>query len=158
MTTDRRTAAFTLLEVLIALAIFALAAVVLGASYINVLNAYSRVNEAQRLDEEVAFARRELLTEADRDELEQGGEYETRDGRRVAWRVEIEPTEIADLFDVTFTCEFDRTAEAEPEQVVQRFRLLRPSWSEEVERETLRREAAERIREFQRTLPGGAAP
>lgn len=158
MTTGRRTAAFTLLEVLIALAIFALAAVVLGASYINVLNAYSRVNEAQRLDEEVAFARRELLTEADRDELEQGGEYETRDGRRVAWRVEIEPTEIADLFDVTFTCEFDRTTEAEPEQVVQRFRLLRPSWSEEVERETLRREAADRIREFQRTLPGGAAP
>ena len=34
--------AFTLLEVLVALAIFALAAVVLGATYVNALNAYRR--------------------------------------------------------------------------------------------------------------------
>jgi prepilin-type N-terminal cleavage/methylation domain-containing protein len=37
-------AAFTLLEVLIALAIFALAAVVLGATYVNALNAYEAVS------------------------------------------------------------------------------------------------------------------
>lgn len=155
MNLSRGRGAFTLVEVLIALAIFALAAVVLGAAYINVLNAYSRVADAMRDEQDVQFARHALLLETDREEAEEGGEFETADNRSVRWEAQIEPTEVADLFDVTFSCELGRTTDAEAETIVQRFRLLRPTWSIEDERETRRREAADRIAELNRTLPGG---
>ena len=155
MNRDRRTTAFTLIEVLISLAIFALAAVVLGAAYINVLNAYSRVNESARNENDIQFARHALLVETDREEAEEGGEFQTAEGRSVRWEARIEPTDIADLFDVTFTCELGRMQDAEPELIEQRFRLLRPSWSIEDERATRRKEAADRIAELNRTLQGG---
>jgi len=144
-----------LIEVLISLAIFALAAVVLGAAYINVLNAYARVNDAARNEQDVQFARHALLVETDREEAEEGGDFETADGRQVRWEARIEPSDIADLFDVTFRCELGRTQDAEPEVIEQRFRLLRPTWSIENERETRRKEAADRIAELNRMLPGG---
>jgi general secretion pathway protein I len=57
---------FTLLEVLIALMVFALAAVVLGAAYVNVLHAYDVVNRGNSHDEDLQFARSLLLSEPDR--------------------------------------------------------------------------------------------
>ena len=68
---------FTLLEVLVALSIFALAAVVLGTAYVNVLNSYavaSRLNEGR---EEVSFARSLLLAEAELKKVEEGGEFDS---------------------------------------------------------------------------------
>ena len=145
--------AFSLIEVLVALAIFALAAVVLGAAYVNVLNAYSRVGQVAQQDEELRFARQAVFQEADLEKVEEGGEFQTADGRRVSWRVQVEPTNVADLFDVTFTCERTTdTATGRAETVVQQFRLLRPSWSKPEEREKLRTEARERIEQYQRTL------
>lgn len=144
---------FTLLEVLISLAVFALAAVVLGGAYVNVLNAYATVADAARQDEDVRFARQAVFLEPDREKLEEGGDFETTDGRRVAWRVQIEPTNVADLFTVIFTCETGATDLAgRPETVVETFRLLRPTWSEGTDRETLRKEASDRIQKLQGTL------
>lgn len=140
---------FTLLEVLIALAVFAGAVMVLGGAYVNVLNGYARVADAAREDQDIRFARQSILSEPDREEVEAGGDFETADGRRVTWQVLIEPTEVADLFSVTFTCELGGSVDQEPRVVEQRFRLLRPSWSEADERQTLRAEAAQRIARLQ---------
>lgn len=147
MSTARR--GFTLLEVLIALAVFAGAVVVLGASYINVLNAYARVGEAAQEDQDLRFARQSILVEPELEEVEKGGDFETTDGRRVTWQATIEPTEVADLFTVIFTCEVGGAPDREPRVVEQRFRLLRPSWSKPEERAKLRAEAAERIARLQ---------
>lgn len=149
--------AFTLLEVLVALSIFALAAVVLGSAYVNVLTSYAAVARAGRVDEDLRFARAALAAEADRERVEEGGDFEGTDGRRVRWRAEIEPAGVADLFTVNFTCELTEAGTGRVETVTETFRLLRPTWSEVTERETLRIEARNRILEIQGRA-GGANP
>jgi general secretion pathway protein I len=146
----RRHRGFTLLEVLVALMIFSMVAVVLGSSYLNILNSYEAVNRGVQIGEDFAFARQLVLTEPDREKLEQGGEFETSGGRRAAWTVEIQSTNLPDLFDVTFTCEINDPTRNEPERVVQTFRLFRPTWSTDAaERGKLKEDVKARIYELQ---------
>jgi general secretion pathway protein I len=146
----RRSRAFTLLEVLVALTVFALAVVVLGSAYLNVLNSYEAVSRGVQVGEDFAFARTLVLNEPDREKLEQGGQFDTAAGLRAAWNVQIESTNIADLFTVIFTCEIADPARTEPERMVQTFRLLRPTWSNDpAERSQLKEDAKARIFEMQ---------
>jgi general secretion pathway protein I len=57
---------FTLLEVLVALAVFATASIVLASAYINILNGYDIAARANETDSDVAFARSIVLNMADR--------------------------------------------------------------------------------------------
>ncbi|MDO8540831.1 MAG: prepilin-type N-terminal cleavage/methylation domain-containing protein [Opitutaceae bacterium] len=149
-TVPRRTDGFTLLEVLMALVIFALAAVMLGSAYVNVLNGYEVAARGLGRDEDVAFARQQVLAEPDRQKVEDGGEFDTADGRRAKWSVEITSTNIADLFNVAFTCEIPNPGRAEPLRVVQNFVVLRPTWSIDAgERGKLKEESKTRILELQ---------
>lgn len=151
---SRARAAFTLLEVLVALAIFAMAAVVLGSSYLNVLISYEAVSRALLVNEDIAFARQIVLTEPDRKKLEQGGEFDTASGQHVRWGVEIESTTVAEVFKVTFTCELIDPSRTEPDKTVQTFTLLRPTWVVDVaERDKLKAEAKTRILELQGKKP-----
>lgn len=142
---------FTLLEVLVSLTIFVLAAIVLGSAYLNIIQSYDRVMRGAQDDENIRFARSFLLAQAEREEVEKGGDFEVDDAR-VTWRGVIEPTNVADLFDVAFICEITSPAQPRPVQVEQRFRLLRPTWSDSLERQTLRDEARDRIVEIQQAL------
>ena len=91
-----------------------------------------------------------MLTEPDRKKLEQGGEFETANGRRAKWSVEIESSNVPDVFRVIFTCEITDPARAEPEKLTQTFMLLRPTWVIDVgERDKLRQEMRARIQELQ---------
>jgi len=149
----RRSRGFTLLEVLVALSIFALAVVVLGSTYLNVLNSYEAVSRGVQIGEDFAFARQLVLNEPDREKLEEGGQFDTAGGQRADWRVVIESTNVADLFNVTFTCEIADPTRPEPERVVQTFRLLRPTWSiDPAERSQLKEDAKTRIYELQGKL------
>lgn len=144
---------FTLLEVLVSLSIFAFAAVVLGSAYLNILNSYEAVSRGVQIGEDFAFARQLVLTEPDRDKLEQGGQFETAGGRRAQWSVEILSTNLPELFDVVFTCEITDPARPQPERLVQTFRLLRPTWVKDVaERDKLKEELKTRILELQGKL------
>jgi general secretion pathway protein I len=141
---------FTLLEVLMAILIFALASIVLASAYVNVLNSYALVNKFAESNYEVTFARSLVLTEPDRKKLEQGGEFQTSDNRRVRWDVEIVSTTTADLFTVNFTCTVDAIGAGEPQKTTQTFTLLRPTWSiDPSERAKLREDAKNRILEMQ---------
>ena len=60
---------FTLLEVLVALVVFAMAAVVLGSSYLNVLNTYEVAARGMTVNEDFAFARDLVLREPNRKRL-----------------------------------------------------------------------------------------
>jgi general secretion pathway protein I len=149
-------AGFTLLEVLMALVIFALAAVVLGAAYINVLNAYDVAARGMVVNEDAAHARQLLLAEPDRKKVEEGGDFETPDGRRVTWTAEITSTGTADLFNVAFTCELPEPGRTEPLRSTENFLVLRPTWSiDPGERGKLKEDAKTRILELQGKLPGG---
>ena len=136
---------FTILEVLAALAIFAVAAIVLGSAYVNVLNGYQLAERSTQVDADVRFAREILFYQSDIDEVEDGGEFETADGRQISWIAEVEPTLVADLFDVTFEVRIQSDGGGEGDVIVERFRMLRPTWSEDDEREKLRQESRDRI-------------
>jgi general secretion pathway protein I len=141
---------FTLLEVLVALCVFAMVVVVLGASYLNVLTSYEVVSRGVVVNEDFAFARQLVLREPDRKKLEQGGEFETADGRRAKWSVEIVSTTMPDVFNLGFTCEIADPTRTEPDKVVQNFTLLRPTWSIDVaERDKLKADVKTRIYELQ---------
>jgi general secretion pathway protein I len=141
---------FSLLEVLLALVIFAIAAVVLGAGYLNILNDYSVISRGTGENQDVAFAREELVSQGDLPTAENGDEYDLDEGRHLKWSVQISPTTTTDLFSVDFTCVITSTAPGVPPRTfTQNFMLLRPTWSDPADRASLRQAAAQRIAKLQ---------
>jgi general secretion pathway protein I len=141
-----RRSAFTLIEVLVSLAIFALAAVILGATYVNVLTSYAAVAKLNAHEQDLRFVRGTiLLGEPDRKEIEKGGELALPDNRRARWEAEIEETTVADLFRVKLRCEVSDPARGEPWKGEENFLLLRPTWSDPAVRDRLRQESQARL-------------
>src|SRR5471030_2806822 len=147
--------AFSLVEVLVALTIFALGAIMLGATYVNVINSYALATRTVQASEDLAFARSLILAQPDITKLQDGGEFDTASGDHAKWSVDIEPTNTADLFTVTFTCELTSANAGEPQKTVQTFMLLRPTWSiDPAARSQLRQDARNRINEIQGKTAG----
>jgi general secretion pathway protein I len=156
VTVPLRARGFTLLEVLVAMTIFAMAAVMLASAYLNILNSYEAVSRGVQINEDFAFARQQVLNEPDRKKVEEGGEFETAGGRRAKWTAEIESTTVADVYRVAFTCELADPSRTEPERQIESFLLLRPTWViDPAERGKLKEDAKTRILELQGKLPGG---
>lgn len=146
---DMRVRGFTLLEVLVALAIFGVAATVLASGYVNVLQAYEFARRGNAHEEDIRFARAQLLTESDRQKAEDGADFDT-DTAQVRWHATIEPTDTADLFEVTFVCEVTDTAGArDTKKTTETFQLLRPTWSDGTDKSKLMEKVRERILELQ---------
>jgi general secretion pathway protein I len=147
-----RGSAFSLIEVLVALAIFVLMAVVLGATYVNILNAYEIAGRSVNRDEDLRFARAALLAEAELELAERGADFEGANGRRVSWKAVVEPTATADLFAVTFICEISGPDLPKAEIREEKFRVFRPTWSQPADRDKLRADAKMRIEKIQQGL------
>ena len=149
-TTSDSSRAFTLVEVLVGLCVFAMAAVVLGSSYLNVLTSYEVVARGARVSADFGFAREQVLREPDRKKLEQGGEFETTSGGRAKWSVEITSTNVPEVFNVAFTYEVSGATAVDTVKQSQQFTLLRPTWVEDVaERDKLKEDMKARIYEIQ---------
>jgi general secretion pathway protein I len=136
---------FTLIEVLVSLAIFAVAAVSLGAAYSNVL--LSRIamkQDEQRLDD-LARCRAALLETPGFDDVEAGGEIHLPGGRTARWQGKIEATAVSDLFAVQLTAEIEGADGAEPEEFTETRMLLRPTWSIPSDRQKIRDDARQRL-------------
>ena len=144
---------FTLLEVLISLLVFVMAAVVLGSSYVNVLNGYDLAQRANARNEDVEFARALLLAEPDHDKAEQGGEFGSANDRHVSYHAQIDPTQTADLFAVAFTCEINDPSAKKPETVTENFMVLRPTWSDPTTNTALLAAAKAKIAKRQGVAP-----
>src|SRR5690606_21990950 len=97
---------------------------------------------------EVQFARSQLLSQPDIELARQGGEFDSSEGRRVRWSATIEPTQIANLFTVTFECEVAGTNLQSEQRTTEVFRVLRPTWSVETDRATLRAASRDRIQKI----------
>src|SRR5262245_25161384 len=92
---------FTLVEVLASLAILAMAAVVLGAAYVNTLTAHHAVAVRAATGYEIDYLRDSILNEPERDNVEKGGDVTLPDNRRLQWEAVIEEAPVPDLFKVT---------------------------------------------------------
>jgi general secretion pathway protein I len=136
---------FTLLEVMIALAIFVLAAVVLGGAYVNVLASYEAANRMLQRNEDVQFAREALLAESDPEVVLKGGDFEGANNRHVQWKATMELTETTDVFQVLFDVVITAPDLKKAEATHETFRVLRPTWSKGTDREKIRAKNRDRI-------------
>lgn len=138
----------TLIEVLVAIAIFGFIAVVLASSYVNILMGYQSVAKANVANEDLAFARQLVMTEPDLQAAQNGGNFDSANNRRVKWSSVVTPTTTTDLFSVELTIEVSDSTAAD-QKTVQTFLLLRPTWSDPAERTKLRQAAKDRITALQ---------
>ncbi|MDA0348607.1 MAG: prepilin-type N-terminal cleavage/methylation domain-containing protein [Verrucomicrobia bacterium] len=138
---------FTILEVLVAVVIFAGAATVLVASYINILSNFEASRVKANFDEELAYVRSELQIISDVEEATDGREFDMGNGVQGIWYSEIEMTEIPNLFTVNLVVDMT-DSEGEQQHLNQQFYLLRPSWGEPDEVDKARQDMQERMQDF----------
>lgn len=133
------------------LAIFSLAAVVLGAAYVNVLTSYASVSRRQQNEQELRLVRTLVLAEPDRTVVEKGGTYTLPDSRLAQWTAVVQEAAVADLFRVTLRCEIPEPSRPQAWVREESFMLLRPTWSDPALRDELRQKSKERL--AKRDLP-----
>lgn len=136
---------FTLIEVLISLAIFAMAAIGLAVAYLNVLSGYQSVARRQEGEEEWKLLRTIILSEPDREKVVAGGQLPLPDNTNLRWSATIESTAVADLFAVTVKSELDAVGNGDAHPHEEKIFLLRPKWSDPLERNKLRAASQERL-------------
>lgn len=152
-TVSRPKKGFTLIEVLVAMSLFFLAVTYFAMAYLNTLMAMERTRLNQGLEQDMAAIRREVLLISDIETLEQGGDVVTGEHGVARWRVEVDPTQVADLFEVTLSVELDPVDEEHGvNEASETLYLTRPSWSEPVDREELRAQTRERLIDRQMNL------
>lgn len=138
---------FTILEVLVAVVIFAGAATVLVSSYINILGNFEASRVKTNFEEELAYVRAELEIISDPEEAMDGAEFDMGNGVRGRWQSEIEMTGIPNLFSVNLFVDMIN-GEGERTELTQSIYLLRPTWGEPDEVDRAREDLLERMRDF----------
>jgi general secretion pathway protein I len=145
---SRRFRAFTLIEVLVALVIFAFSAIMLASAYVNMLNAHEAVLHRDDSAGDLRLVREALRAEPSADKIAAWNDLALPDDRSAHWRATLTPTPVADLFEVKL--EIELTGKDDQKQTVtETCRLLRPTWSQPADRDSLR--AAARSKLAQRT-------
>jgi general secretion pathway protein I len=137
--------AFTLIEVLISLAMFALAAISLGAAYTNVVLSRQALKVNDVAVDDLARARAALLETINYDDVTTGGEINLPGERVATWKGEIEPTSVSDLFSVTLTVEIQNADGTDAPPLTETRLLLRPTWSVPADRQKIRDAARQRL-------------
>ena len=144
---------FSLIEVVVALAIFAMAAVVLSNTFVNTLLARERGVNNDARNRDIRAVRMQLLLEPNREDAEKGNTYETLNNGSANWEAKIEPTNVVDLFQVNFRIEFTKPQDDQEATYQETLYLLRPTWSESDERADLlqdKKSALNNQRDFDR--------
>ncbi|MEM9160135.1 MAG: prepilin-type N-terminal cleavage/methylation domain-containing protein [Verrucomicrobiota bacterium] len=139
---------FSLLEIIMSLAVFGVALVALSGAYVNTIASIERVEVDQGLEQDLNMVRSIVLTLETTDDLEDGGEINTGVHGEVSWRAEYEATGVADLFEVTLFVEMDDERTGISREVEQTVYVTRPTWSDPTERAALRDETRQKHLDF----------
>lgn len=137
--------AFTLVEVILALVIFGLAATVLASAYLNVLIAFQSMDRQQATEEDLRAVYRLVLNTAERDDFEAGGILGMPVLGDVRWQARLEPLEIAELFTATVELEWQTEEDRDRQRSERTFSLFRPGWGTPDEIEPRRQATRERL-------------
>lgn len=142
-----RRAGFTLVETVVALSLFAAAAVALCQAAVNARNGLMRLDEREASYLRIDWVRDDILAITNRKTLEEGGEMEfpqqvrkqAKEGSegedvpgesvRARWDVEILPTSIMDVHQLTITLSLEQGDELS-EPLVGSYYVYRPGWYE----------------------------
>lgn len=136
---------FTFLEVLVALAIFALTGLVLASAYMNVLSAQHASLQRDASLADRRLVREALYAEPTLEKVTAWNDLELPEDRTARWRATVVPTTLADLFDVTLEIELPAADGRKGAVITETCRLLRPSWSQPADRDKLRADARSKL-------------
>jgi len=145
---------FTLVEVILAIIIFTMAAGILVESVFNISDELVRLESQDSREADIRFVRRTILAIPEREKIEDGDDIETLNSGRATWEAVIEETGIVDLFLLKLSVEFDGEGVSD-EPLLYELYVLRPAWSDVTDRGALLDEKRELIdtirqhREFQ---------
>lgn len=135
----------TLIEVILGLAIFSIAAISLTQSFIDGMNLMDRLRKPSPSQWEEEFVLNAILLTETEEQIERGDDIKTFDGNTISWEGELEETEIPDLHILTATIESKSSADKTSFPATIRRYLFRPSWSEQTQR-------SEALEEFKKNL------
>ncbi len=136
---------FTVIEVMLALALFGVAVTTFTASYLNIINAIAAIQVDQAYEQDLSMIRLAAFSSVLIEDLEEGGEVFTGSHGEASWKVEYEPTLVADLFKARLLIEILDKEKDEMKEVEEVHYLTRPTWSDPVERAELRAETRDRL-------------
>ena len=144
--TERR-GGFTLIEVIVALALAGVSFLVLSEAFAGTLRALADNRVQADIQGQLRFVRNQILLEPDRDEFERGGEVTTLELGEVVWEAEIEETEVPSLFRTTLLISYIDPVTEEEVELTEVLRVLRPTWADPVENSVLLEDFRERIQD-----------
>ncbi len=121
-----RRKAFTLLECIVALALFAICSVMLTQACFNCVQAIGRMKKNPEEEAMREFVQSKIVEVDDIDSLKSGVDFVDMNGARVDVRAEEEPTGIADLFLLKFS------ARGQDFEYAGEMLLIRRNWYESV--------------------------
>lgn len=136
---------FTIIEIMLALALFGAAVTTFTVAYLNIINAIAAIQVDQAYEQDMSMIRLDAFSSVSVDDLEEGGEVLTGSHGESYWRVEYYPTLVADLFRVSLLVEIFDKEKDEMKEVEEVHYLTRPTWSNPVERAELRAETRDRL-------------
>ncbi len=145
--------AFTLLEVVAALALFVMCAGILLQTLGNARTAVDATWRADSEDADLRLIFQKVLRAPDAASATREGSMSAFDGGRLSWRCELAPTGTTDLHRLTLTVSQER--EGKPSELsTHTLFALRPAWSDPVKREARLAE----LRAARRDAAGGGRP
>jgi general secretion pathway protein I len=136
---------FTFIEVMVALVIFAFSGLMLASAYVNVLSAHQAALQRDARAADRRLVREALRAEPSVDKVTGWNELTLPDDRSARWKATLAATTVADLFDVTL--EIELTDGGNQTTLTETCRLLRPTWSQPADRDTLRAAARSKLAE-----------
>ena len=145
---------FMLIEVLIALALFGMAAVFLVDGISVASRTMRLMKDTREMEQDLLWARSQIFKEHRYEKIEDGGEIKALTIGEIIWETEIEMTEVVDLYSVVLTMEYEGNDEIgiEPGKRISKMFLLRPGWANEsdfaTERSRLLEDKRDKIREM----------
>ena len=143
-----------LIEVLIALALFGMAAVFLVDGISVASRTMRLMKDTREMEQDLLWARSQIFKEHRYEEIDDGGEIKALTIGEITWETEIEMTELVDLYSVVLTMEYEGNDEIgiEPGERISKMFLLRPGWANEsdfaTERSRLLEDKRDKIREM----------
>ena len=119
-----------MVEVLIALALFGLSAVILVDGAFVATRVAREMVDTRELEQDLIWVRSQILRIADYEKFSEGGEIESLSMGDVSWETEVEMTDVLDLYKVILRLDYDGNDDygIEPGQRESAMYLLRSTW------------------------------
>lgn len=126
--------AFSLIEVLVALTLFAIAVTSFTQSTFYALTSLNILQSAPARDLDLSFVREQVLQIEKQEKVQEGGTIETLNSGEATWTASVEPTDIIDVYRLTLSTEFKGTQDIKTYETKQVLYIFRPKWTDTADR------------------------